>query len=155
PDADIKLQTLALTREQAQHFQLPRVPIKDSDLRKAGFEERHGEGAVELDALEALHPGELGRLVRGALDPYLDETLAERLEATAEDAQAVAAAQWLAQSQPWRAELTQIQEEAEEIYSRFQDELERLSAALEQELAPLRQALQQLELTVMQAMAAF
>jgi hypothetical protein len=52
-----------LTREQAQQFNLPRIPIKESDLRRKGFEERNGEGAVELDALEALHPGELASLV--------------------------------------------------------------------------------------------
>jgi hypothetical protein len=155
PGADIKLTTLALTREQVQHFQLPRVPIKDTDQRKSGFEERHGEGAVELDALEALHPGELGRLVRAALAPYLDDTLSERLEETAEDAQAAAEAQWLAQSQPWRDKLTQIQDEAEEIYREVQDALERLSEVVEPRLAPLRHKLRDLEWTVMQAMDAF
>src|SRR5262249_58872694 len=104
PEADIKLSTLALTREQVQQYQLPRVPIKDTDLRKTNFEERHGEGAVELDALEALHPGVLADLVREALAPYHDDTLAERLYDTPDDAQAAAEAQWQGQSPPWRGE---------------------------------------------------
>jgi hypothetical protein len=83
------------------------------------------------------------------------DTLSERLEETAEDAQAAAEAQWLAQSQPWRDELTQIQDEAEEIYREVQDELERLSEVVEQRLAPLRHKLRDLEWTVMQAMDAF
>ena len=57
PDIEIKLIPLALTREQVIEYELPRTPIKESDRRKRGFEDRNGEGAVELDALEALHPG--------------------------------------------------------------------------------------------------
>ena len=53
PGADINLTPLALTRDQVITYQLPRIPIKESDARKAGFEERYGAGAVELDALEA------------------------------------------------------------------------------------------------------
>jgi hypothetical protein len=35
---------LGLTRGQVQYYRLPRIPIKESDTRKAGFEERYGEG---------------------------------------------------------------------------------------------------------------
>ncbi len=53
PDTDIKLTPLALTAEQVAQYQLPRIPRKETDQRRAGFEERYGAGAVELDALEA------------------------------------------------------------------------------------------------------
>jgi hypothetical protein len=69
-DLDIKLTPLLLSPEQVAEFNLPRVPIKDSDRRRAGFEERHGEGAVELDALVALHPGTLERIVTEAIERY-------------------------------------------------------------------------------------
>jgi hypothetical protein len=59
PGADIKLTPLALTREQVAQYALPRTPVKETDRRKGNFEAIHGEGAVELDALEALHPGVL------------------------------------------------------------------------------------------------
>ena len=53
PDIEIKLIPLALSpANKVIHYRLPRVPIKATDLRKKGFEDRHGEGAVELDALE-------------------------------------------------------------------------------------------------------
>jgi hypothetical protein len=155
PDADIKLQTLALTRAQVQQYRLPRVPIKDSDARKAGFEERHGEGAVELDALEALYPGTLAAIVRAALDPYLDATLEERYAETAEEAQAEAADRWREQTADRRDQLAQIRDEAQTIYGRYQEELERLQAALEQELTPLREALTTLERGVRRDMVAF
>jgi hypothetical protein len=69
-DLDIRLDPLLLTREQVEHYRLPRIPIKDSERRKGAFEERFGEGAVELDALEALHPGELARLVIERIEVY-------------------------------------------------------------------------------------
>jgi hypothetical protein len=69
-DLDIKLFPLLLSGEQVAEFGLPRVPIKDSDRRRSGFEERHGEGAVELDALVALHPGALERIVIEAIERF-------------------------------------------------------------------------------------
>jgi hypothetical protein len=69
---DIKLYPLALTLEQIQHYNLPRNEIKESEARKNSFESRHGEGATELDALEALYPGELSRIIQTAIAPYLE-----------------------------------------------------------------------------------
>ena len=69
---DIKLTSLMLTQEQCIEYQLPRTPIKESDKRKSGFEERHGSGATELDALEALHPGEMGNILQQAISLYVD-----------------------------------------------------------------------------------
>jgi hypothetical protein len=67
---DIWLDPLVLTAEQVTEYRLPRIPIKDSDKRRAQFEARHGEGAVELDALEALHPGALREIVEAAIDRF-------------------------------------------------------------------------------------
>jgi hypothetical protein len=85
-DLDIRLHPLALTREQVEDYRLPRIPIKDSDRRKASFEERNGEGAVELDALEALHPGELARIVEEAIAVYRQpsQQVREEIEALAD-----------------------------------------------------------------------
>ncbi len=77
-DLDIRLHPIALTTDQVERYNLPRVPVKDSDLRKAGWEASHGEGQVELDALEALHPGELLRIVQRAMLGYFDLGLDNR-----------------------------------------------------------------------------
>jgi hypothetical protein len=53
-------------------YRLPGIPTKESDSRAKSFIERFGDRATELDALEALHPGELARMVREALEPYYD-----------------------------------------------------------------------------------
>jgi hypothetical protein len=61
-DLNIQLRPIALTHEQSIEYRLPRTPLKDTERRAAHFQERFGEGATELDALEALHPGELRRI---------------------------------------------------------------------------------------------
>ena len=80
-DADVRLTPLVLTPEQVREYRLPRTPIKETERRAASFEDRYGEGAVELDALEALHPGELRRIVSGAFEQYIDDDLDQRVRA--------------------------------------------------------------------------
>jgi hypothetical protein len=102
PGADIKLTSLALTHDQVVTYQLPRKMLADSDPRKRGFEALYGAGAVELDALEALRPGELRRLVRDAIEPYQDDTLADRLSETADEAYEQVAEAWNTRMTPYR-----------------------------------------------------
>ena len=59
-EMDIKLTRLALSEGQINLYNLPKAP-------------KHGEAVVELDALEAIHPGELGKIVGQALSPYYDD----------------------------------------------------------------------------------
>ena len=42
------------------------------------FEARFGEGATELDALEALRPGELEQILTQEIERYFDNNLAGR-----------------------------------------------------------------------------
>ncbi len=69
---DIKLKSIMLTQDQCEEFDLPRTPIKETERRKAGFEERKGGGATELDALESLYPGELKKIVTAEILEYFD-----------------------------------------------------------------------------------
>ena len=57
---DIKLTRLGLNEDHINKWKLPYAP-------------KHGEKVVELDALEAIHPGELGKIVEQALEPYFDK----------------------------------------------------------------------------------
>jgi len=77
--ADIKLMPIALTYEQVQQYRLPGVPTKPLDSRAAGFKEVYGDRATELDALEAIHPGELRRIVRAALAPFYSFAVVDRV----------------------------------------------------------------------------
>ena len=69
---DIQLQPIALTHAQCLEYELPRTPIKETETRAAAFEARYGEGATELDALEALHPGELRNILVAEIERFLD-----------------------------------------------------------------------------------
>ena len=77
--ADVRVYPVVLTAGQVQEYRLPRIPIKESERRAGKFEERFGEGAVELDALEALHPGALQRIVQREIKRYHDADLWERV----------------------------------------------------------------------------
>ena len=77
-DIDLQLIPVALTPEQCREYQLPRIPIKDSERRKDKFESIFGVGATELDALEALFPGELARLLNAEIDNWIDASLVRR-----------------------------------------------------------------------------
>jgi hypothetical protein len=76
---DIQVRPIVLTFEQCVRHHLPRTPIKETDRRANRFEDRFGEGATELDALEALHPGELRRIIEAEISRYYDDTLDRRL----------------------------------------------------------------------------
>ena len=127
---DIRLTPIVLTREQVQHYQLPRTPIKDSELRKGRFEQIHGEGAVELDALEALHPGELARLIEEAVIPYRDLELEEQLSELRDEMQDQAENLLSEILEPYREEREEIEEQVKEIIARYE--------GMNDELAPYR-----------------
>jgi hypothetical protein len=57
-------------------------------LKKAHFEDIHGEGAVELDALEALRPDHLRELLTHAIHRYWDPTLVRRTAQKATEVEA-------------------------------------------------------------------
>jgi hypothetical protein len=79
-DLDIQLEHVALTPEQCIQYQLPRTPIKKTEGRAAGFEARYGEGATELDAFEALHPGVLREILIEHIERYRDDDIDQEVE---------------------------------------------------------------------------
>ena len=78
-DLDVRLFPVVMTVDQVRHYNLPRTPIKETERLKQSFEHQHGTGAIELDALEALYPGELRRILSGYIEQYYDTTLSDRV----------------------------------------------------------------------------
>jgi hypothetical protein len=76
---DFQLIPVVLTPEQCRQYNLPRIPIKESEKRRDRFEQTFGVGATELDALEGVRPGELARIVNGELNNWLDPNLWSRV----------------------------------------------------------------------------
>jgi len=55
------------------------VPIKETEKRSEAFQQQHGiNGAVELDALESLHPGELAKLLEQEILRFRDNAIEKR-----------------------------------------------------------------------------
>ena len=84
---DIQLNPIVLTHDQCIEYELPRTPIKEGEMRAARFEERFGEGATELDALEALHPGELERILVAEIEKFHSPDFEAEWDSVREDAQ--------------------------------------------------------------------
>ena len=92
PYLDVQVTHLLLTLDQVHEYRLPTIPIKPTENRQQKFLERFGvDGAVELDALEALHPGVLEQLVLDAIQPYLEvnQRYGEELEEVQQEAQSL------------------------------------------------------------------
>jgi hypothetical protein len=152
---EVKLTPLALTRDQVENYRLPSIPVKESDRRKAGFEDGHGEEAVELDALEARYPGTLAEIVRDAIEPYQDLWLPERLAEAEQEARARVHQQWEEAIALYRAELADLTAETETILARYQETLESLNDRLQAELAPLRSRLTTVRQQIVREMRQF
>jgi hypothetical protein len=88
-DLDIQVRPVVLTLNQCQKYRLPRTPIKDGEKRITVFEDRYGEGATELDALEALHPGELQQIIEQEIERYFDTDLVNAVDRTANKIEAL------------------------------------------------------------------
>ena len=130
-DLDIRLQPVLLTAEQIETYNLPRVPVKDSDKRKASFEASHGEGQVELDALEALYPGTLVEILEAAILRYYDIDLTRRLQGAHNE--------YRARLDNERAitlntfpEVAELQEQYEQLADSFREGMEDLQAEMKQ-----------------------
>lgn len=140
----LTLQPLVLTRDQVAEYALPRIPIKDTDRRAGDFEARNGAGAVELDALEALHRGVLGDLVRQAAEPYTDRSLRFALAAADDAAWAAVAAGWTSDTADLRGDLDDAERDVHADFHRYEEWLQADRDALTGELAPERRELAEL-----------
>jgi hypothetical protein len=130
----VTLEPVVLTFDQVVKYQLPRLPIPDGERRAAGFEDRFGEGAVELDALEALHPGELANIIRQAIRPHVDQGLSQRLREAEDDADQAITEAWEPAADGLQAEADRLVAEARETMA---EQAEAISALVGEQLNQL------------------
>jgi hypothetical protein len=127
-DCDIRVEPIVMTAEQARDY--PEAP---------------DTGAVELDAMEALDPGRLTRIVRGAISPFRDRDLRERAARTKQDAREAIDEEFEAVCENELSELREIEAAAQEIYQRHAATLEEVAGSIDRELEPLRERLSEVE----------
>jgi len=140
-DADVRLDNAMLTARQVEEYSLPRMPIKATDRRKANFEAAHGAGAVELDALEALHPGEFVRLLQERIEELRDDQLSEKVGNTLAEAELKLQDEWEAWIGIYQPQLDELKENISAIAESYQERLEGLNASIQAELEPHRERL--------------
>ena len=75
---------MALTYEQCVEFDLPSIPLKESERRGSAWKAEFGREQTELDALRSLHPGRLRQIAEKTIRPFYDPDLDEKISA-AED----------------------------------------------------------------------
>jgi hypothetical protein len=78
---NFRVLTPALTVEQVKELGLPSTPLKETELRAAGWRSKHGVEQTEIDALATLAPDRLRKIVRDAVAPFYDRSLARRARA--------------------------------------------------------------------------
>jgi hypothetical protein len=153
PNADIKLNPLVMTLDQVIQYDLERIPIKESELRKGNFEHKHGEGAVELDALEAQHPGELAKIVREAIEPYRDPELAEQFDEARQEAEEALKEAWYARTKQLRQRLGEFNGRVGRDVQKFVRKAYLLDQKVKRALAPFRDEAEALAEEMQAAMA--
>jgi hypothetical protein len=132
PQSDVKLSVLALTKEQIAGCKLP--------VNK--------KGATELDALEAIVPGELESIVRRAIKPYLDDSIDEQLAEAERTAGRIVRQEWSRLMVPHNRTLEDLNRRVKAIREKNQKRLDR-------ELRPFRKPLARLKAEVERAASGF
>jgi hypothetical protein len=156
PGLDVVLQPVVLMPAQVEHYRLPPIPIKETDKRQDNFKDRYGvAGATELDALEALHPGELARIIGNAIARYRDDDARLAVPRLSWQASKLASTRWRALIRPYRWRLEQLKDEAAGIVAGYEAQLEALRDAMADELEPLRERLKSLRQAVKAEFAEF
>ena len=79
PDLEFRVHAPALTVGQVKGLDLPSTPLKESEKRASKWREAFGIEQTEIDALASLAPDTLEEIVRQAVAPYFDQTLAARI----------------------------------------------------------------------------
>ena len=156
PGLDVLLLPIVLTKEQVIQYSLPPIPIKDTDKRQDNFLNKYDvSGATELDALEALHPGELEKIIQQAVAPYRDSRAKSKQAYIKWQAGDSLNKEWEAICRPYAWRIDRLKEQAEEIINGYQDSLENLQRAMSEELEPVKQQLESLRQAIKQDAADF
>lgn len=79
PAVKFEVVPVALTVEQVRGLGLPSTPLKETERRADKWRAAFGVEQTEIDALATLQPRVLSEIVRNAIKPYFDATLAARV----------------------------------------------------------------------------
>jgi hypothetical protein len=78
-ELDYRVYRVGLTPDQVREYGLPSTPLKDTEKRADRWQQSMGVEQTEIDALASLRPDLLRQIARGAIAPFYDLTLRQRV----------------------------------------------------------------------------
>lgn len=129
---DVRLDSICLTAEQIEQYDLPSTT------------DSKGRACVELDALEALYPGEFRKIVTRTIEPYFDKTLPARLRTSSSEALDDIDEQWSDHTESLRDERDDLQERIKQVYEKHTPALLELTSKMRKDLKPLEAEMKEL-----------
>jgi hypothetical protein len=129
PTLQYRVIRVGLTPKQADQFDLPSTPLKETEKRGDQWELIMSRAQTEVDAMISLHPNELRQMVQDAMAPYFDESLTHRVW--------MAEGEWGDEARRWidnqvGREMAALRQEAEERLSGFNQTIVELRDRFEQ-----------------------
>ena len=128
PELRFQLRQVGLTPEQVRTYGLPSTPLKETERRADRWRELFGVEQTEIDALSALQPELLARIVRDAMAPFHDASLARRVSDARTDWERRAQVELERQLGPEHVD--RIRADATDRLAAMRDEIEAINGAL-------------------------
>jgi hypothetical protein len=128
PELEFQVRRVALIPDQVREYGLPSTPMKETEKRAGKWFKATGTEQTEIDALATLQPQLLDEIVREAISPFFDTSLARRVRE--------AKTEWLGRAQARldeqtdQAELARIRDEAGEKLATLRAEIDAINEAL-------------------------
>ncbi len=79
PELEFQCYRVGLTPDQVREYSLPVSPVKETDKRRDKWMDATGVEQTEIDALATLQPNLLRQIAQGAIKPFYDHTLEDRV----------------------------------------------------------------------------
>ena len=134
PQLSFEVRRVALIPAQVREHKLPSTPLKESEKRADKWKEATGLEQTEIDAVAALQPDLLRRILLGAIEPFYDKSLNQRVAEAHRD--------WLREAQTALVdqldpdELARIEREAEQKLAELRAEIDAINDALQIDVDP-------------------
>lgn len=146
-DRRVILKKIALTEKQVEDNDLPELPdtsdtgeddkIKSKKNQHRNFKKNHnGHGPVELDALEALYPGELKKIIEDEISPYYDANLKDKIAKTKEQIKQNIDNLVEGENESYTKKLEPLERDIDGIAAEYVDRQKAMSDELVSKLAP-------------------
>ena len=137
----VTVDNLVLTADQVDEYRLPRDPERGN--------------STELDALEALRPGELDRIVYQAAAAFVDHDLEYRLDDARAEAVSTGSSQWNDHIADLVAARDELVAEVDEALADHRARLGQLANEIDDVVAPYRHRLAELRRHAVELVASF